>query len=153
MCALHAGSMHSRLAARMAALRPDWHTFCSPREVLLLYLKFVTGLLPFLPVARGQYVELPYMSAQMRPLVQAQLAARVGPRAARLLLDAVVWVGWRPALFRHLQARGHPVVLWVVNEPADMRDALDNTGAAGIMTDFPQRMQRTLSIPTAAGQR
>ena len=127
--------------------------FCSPREVLLIYLKFATGLLPFLPVARGQYVEIPYMSQQMRPIIQAQLTARVGPRAAQLLVDWLVWLGWRRALFQHLEQRGHPVVLWVLNEPNDMRDALDTVGAAGIMTDFPQRMQRTFNIPPAPSQR
>ena len=145
--------MHSRLAGRMFDARPDWHMFCSPREVLLIYLKFFTGLLPFLPVARGQYVEIPYISRQMRPIFVAQLSARLGPRAAELLVDWVVWLGWRRGLFQHLYKRGHPVVLWVLNEPSEMRDALDRVGAAGIMTDFPQRMQRTFNIPSLPTQR
>ena len=148
-CVVLPGSMHSRLAARMADKRFDWHLFCSPREVLLIYLKFFTGLLPFLPVAHGQYVEIPYITRQMRPLFVSQLSARIGQRAAELVIDWVVWLGWRRALFEHLRQRGHPVVLWVVNDAGDMRAALDTVGAAGIMTDFPQRMQRTFNIPSA----
>ena len=137
----------------MFAKRPEWHMFCSPREVLLIYVKWFTGLLPFLPVSRGQYVEIPYVTRQMRPLLVAQLSGRIGPRAAELLVDCVVWLGWRRALFEHLHRRGHPVVLWVLNQPADMRHALDTLGAAGIMTDFPQAMQRALNIASAPTQR
>ena len=142
--------MHSRLAARMLSARPDWHMFCSPREVLLVYLKFVTGLLPFLPVARGQYFEVPYIGRGMRPIFVAQLERRVSRRAAELLVDGVAWLSRRRALFDHLNQRGHPVVVWVLNEPSEMREALEQSGAAGIMTDFPQRMQRTLNIPPPA---
>ena len=122
--------------------------FCSPREVMLIYFKFVTGLLPFLPVSRGQYMEIPYIGRQMRPMFVAQLSPRLGPRAAELLVGWVAWLGRRPALFQHLQQRGHPVILWVLNEPSEMRDALEHAGAAGIMTDYPEKMQRVFKIPS-----
>lgn len=46
------------------------------------------------------------------------------------------------ALFRHLKARGVPVILWVLNEEEEYQEALEMYGDTvdGIMTDSPTRL-------------
>ena len=46
------------------------------------------------------------------------------------------------ALFRHLKARGVPVILWVLNEEEEYQEALEMYGDTvdGIMTDRPTRL-------------
>ena len=45
-------------------------------------------------------------------------------------------------LFRHMKARGVPVILWVLNEEEEYQEALEMYGDTvdGIMTDRPTRL-------------
>ena len=139
------GSVHQRIADRLRQRNPHSHTFFSFRDIFALYALYLTGLLPFVPLP-AQYVELPFVTAQMRALLVHSLTPRLGLFLAGQVGGWVAWLSRRRSLFLHLRARGCPVVLWVVNTEEDMKEALD-TGATGIMTDFPQRMQRLFNIP------
>jgi glycerophosphoryl diester phosphodiesterase len=44
------------------------------------------------------------------------------------------------SLINHLAARGIPTYVWVLNEEAEFKRALE-AGAAGIMTDYPSRLK------------
>jgi glycerophosphoryl diester phosphodiesterase len=51
-------------------------------------------------------------------------------------------------MVKQAHASGLQVVTWTVNEPADMRRALD-AGVDGIMTDYPDRLVSVLKEPAA----
>ena len=44
------------------------------------------------------------------------------------------------SLINHLAARGIPTYVWVLNEEAEFKRAME-AGAAGIMTDYPSRLK------------
>ena len=140
------GSVHQRMADRLRARNPHGHQFYTPRDILQLYALFLTGLLPFSPLP-AQYLEIPFITQYARDMLVSRLTPRVGPFLAERVGGALLqWLGRRPSLFLHLKARGCPVVLWVVNDETEMREAYD-TGAVGVMTDFPSLMQRVFSVP------
>ena len=139
------GSMHQRMADRLRQRNPRSHHFFSPRDILRLYVLYLTGLLPFFPL-QAQYLELPFINAAMRAMLVSRISAQVGPYLAERVGGGLLqWLARRPSLFFHLRQRGCPVILWVVNDETDMKEALD-TGAAGIMTDYPSLMQRVFSV-------
>jgi glycerophosphoryl diester phosphodiesterase len=139
------GSFSHRMQQEMARRRPDSHLFFSARAVLQLYAAYFTGLLPFLSL-QAQYLEIPFITASVRPAFVSRLTPALGPRAASLAVSLLSWLGRRRALFSHLSARGVHVIVWVVNSEAELRSVLELTGAAGVMTDFPSRLQQLFGL-------
>ena len=144
------GSFSHRMQAEMARRRPDSHLFFSARAVLQLYAAYFTGLLPFLPL-QAQYLEIPFITASVRPAFVSRLTPALGPRGASLAVSVLSWLGRRRSLFAHLSARGVHVIVWVVNSEAELRSVFELTGAAGVMTDFPQRMQHVFGLQAQRG--
>ena len=47
-------------------------------------------------------------------------------------------------MFTHLQRRGIPVYVWVLNNDQEFQYAFQKLGATGVMTDYPTLLQKYL---------
>ena len=119
------GSMHQRMADRLRQRNPRSHHFFSPRDILRLYVLYLTGLLPSSP-CRLSTSSCPSSMQPCAPLLVSRISAQVGPYLAERVGGGLLqWLARRPSLFFHLRQRGCPVILWVVNDETDMKEALD----------------------------
>ncbi len=57
---------------------------------------------------------------------------------------SVFWRNLTPALLQEAHARRLTVLVWTVNNPADMERLID-MGVDGIITDYPDRLRRAMS--------
>jgi len=49
------------------------------------------------------------------------------------------------SLFIHLQKRGIPVYVWILNNEQEFEYAIRKLSVTGVMTDYPSRLQNYLS--------
>lgn len=129
------GSMHQRAMDRISERLPNATKFFNPKSVFRLYLRYATGLLPF---TRLEYdaLEIPYITREFKAQVKHMAAAKVGERVAEMTVDALAWFMLRPSFIRHLQQRGVPVIVWVINSEDEINAAFAR-GVTGVMTDRP----------------
>ncbi len=127
------GSFRSETNKLCYETNPRVGLYFSLKGVLLLLVLFYTGLLPFLPI-RETHLEIPLISAMRRPHHSRTRCAVI------YLLDKILM---RRSLFRHLAQRGIPTYAWVVNTEEDFDRAFRH-GVAGVMTDYPSRLQKYL---------
>eukprot|EP00667_Euglena_gracilis_P013162 EG_transcript_13559 len=124
------GSFWPKVSAKCEAYDPTIGRFMTAPKVALVYLLFYIGLLPFWPLSES------YFAAPLPHALKAAETAR-HPRLVALL----GWLGFAPQLYRHLQARGIPVYLWVLNEERHMQEAF-SAGVNGVMSDRPTVLRR-----------
>ncbi|UJR14611.1 hypothetical protein I4U23_001605 [Adineta vaga] len=48
-------------------------------------------------------------------------------------------------MFAHLQRRGIPVYVWILNNDQEFQYAFTKMGVTGVMTDYPTRLQKYLA--------
>ncbi|KAM4698039.1 lysophospholipase D GDPD3 [Rhinophrynus dorsalis] len=130
-------SMNNRIMRICQKENPDMPVMFTPRRGALLLFLYYTGLLPFVPL-RESVVETYMPSIINRTYFPHNCLMR--NRFLVYLQDKIIM---RKALFRHLQARGIQVYLWVLNQECDFQRALD-CGVDGIMTDYPSKLRAFL---------
>ncbi|XP_071529016.1 lysophospholipase D GDPD1-like [Panulirus ornatus] len=110
----------------------------SARRVCLMLLQLYTGILPFMPL-RETHLEI-FMPVHMMKIYGTHFGFKwwhtVLAKIANMLLI-------RRSLFEHLSKRGVQTYLWVMNTEEDFRSAFE-TGATGVMTDYPTKLKTFL---------
>jgi len=122
------GSFWPKVCGKCAADSPTIGRFASVWKVVGIYGMYYTGLLPFCPLSES-YFAVPFPQA-IRPAVAKR------PATMRVLH----WLMCAPGLYRHLQARGIPVYVWVINDEDVVRQAFE-AGVNGVMTDRPTMLR------------
>lgn len=138
------GSGKDKNAQRMYARNPNIPLFFSAKQIGLLYLKYVTGVLPFTHL-KERAIELPLFTPALLhrmkehgTFISDQPGGWKGA-AVRGVLAAYNYLSTAPGLIRHLQARNIKVIYWVLNSEEEFQQAYD-AGADGIMTDAPTKL-------------
>jgi len=112
--------------------------FSAPRIALLLLL-YYSGLLPFVSL-RETHLEVPMLSIFLDKKFSTEETTISFAKLPRIVLIICDFLLFRPSLIRHLADRGIPTYFWVLNNDAEFRRAFES-GAAGVMTDYPSRLQ------------
>lgn len=125
------------ISRKMQARLPDVAQFMCTASYFKTVLLFYTGLLPFCSIPE-YCAELPL------PLNLRHLSKSKSHLLVLYLLDIFCI---NRLLFSHLRKRGVHVVLWVLNDPAGLRRAMQ-CGASGVMTDYPSMLRDFLAHPS-----
>lgn len=136
---------------RAYALDPSVPLFFSGKQVLLLHLKYYSGLLPFMPL-RERMLDIPLITPQLYAHALSMFQHRFANTTDtsnnsswKLMLAIGVMkfyqlISSRSALYTHLHARGINTCFWVLNTPEEFKQAFTLAPQAGIMTDYPTRL-------------
>jgi lysophospholipase D len=112
--------------------RQSFRTFASMYQVLMVYVLFYLGILPLIPL------DFDLFSIPGPTQVKGrQFANFLGPVKSSILLFFL----HSPVLWKHLQRRGIGVVVWVLNDEEEFRDA-SKWPVNGIMTDDPIALRK-----------
>ncbi|KAM5152551.1 lysophospholipase D GDPD1-like isoform 1-T2 [Mantella aurantiaca] len=125
---------------------PDMPFMFTPRRGIILLVLYYTGLLPFVPLPES--VVETYMPSIINRTYFPHNSLMRNPFLVRLQDKLMM----RKSLFRHLEARGIQVYLWVLNQESDFQRAFD-CGVTGVMTDFPSQLHRFLQQYEGEGRR
>ncbi|TGZ59345.1 hypothetical protein CRM22_009147 [Opisthorchis felineus] len=141
------GSFSSVVAAKLQQANPRIKRFFPLEPVLWMFAGYFFGFLPFMSLPYD-YLELPLICAFNYPQFrQSYCLQSFKSRAIMWFLDKLLM---SPKLYKHLNARGIPVIFWVCNTTEDFKTAFA-VGAQGIMTDYPKRLRaflQTHSLPS-----
>eukprot|EP01017_Pseudomicrothorax_dubius_P020994 TRINITY_DN2274_c0_g1_i1.p1 TRINITY_DN2274_c0_g1~~TRINITY_DN2274_c0_g1_i1.p1 ORF type:complete len:166 (-),score=45.72 TRINITY_DN2274_c0_g1_i1:183-680(-) len=121
----------------------DVPLFFSAERILMVYLAYITGVLPFIKI-REDSLQGPISTAEYKALHMRYAPNGKGKLSVHLhhaLVDILNKLA--PPLFKHLQDRGILVIQWVLNTPEDIELALQS-GVNGIMTDSPTVLKEVL---------
>eukprot|EP00744_Colponema_vietnamica_P012875 GILI01018062.1.p1 GENE.GILI01018062.1~~GILI01018062.1.p1 ORF type:complete len:324 (+),score=66.13 GILI01018062.1:165-1136(+) len=133
------GAKSNTFSKSMHERNPSIPQFFSVSRTLLVYLLFVTGLLPFVPL-REQYLEVPFVSksyVRWKQEGRGQMELKW-----RLFIGAINGMHkLTPYLIPHLNKRGIMVFAWVLNDIEDFQEAMQ-VGFNGIMTDAPSLLNK-----------
>jgi lysophospholipase D len=118
-------------------------TFSTASQWSWLYIAYYTGVLPFLPIQHFDVFNAVLINeAKWRQLLIGSLGQNMMSDVVVLVFNVVQrtinWLLRAPGLFEHLQARGIPVVAFVVNDEEEWGYACSKNMAA-ICTDYPAR--------------
>lgn len=109
----------------------------TPRRGIILLVLYYTGLLPFVPLPES------VVETYMPSIINRTYFPHNQLMRNRFLVRLQDKLMMRKSLFKHLQARGIQVYLWVLNQESDFQRAFDY-GVTGIMTDYPSKLHRFL---------
>lgn len=115
---------------------PEIPIMFSMKRCAALVLLFYTGLLPFIPI-KESFLEI------MLPVTMIRRFEV--PRTMKVLCHIVDWFLISPILFKHLDKRGIQTYLWVLNDDSEFDFAFNKLKVAGVMTDYPTRLQNYLN--------
>ncbi|KAK4316078.1 hypothetical protein Pmani_012722 [Petrolisthes manimaculis] len=132
------GNMKDIVTQKCYKENPNVCLLFSARRVCILLLLLYTGVLPFIPL-KETHLEI-FMPAHMLKIYGSHFGVKwwhawVAKIANMLLI--------RRSLFEHLSKRGVQTYLWVMNTEDDFRLAFE-TGATGVMTDYPTKLKAFL---------
>lgn len=121
-------------------MNPRIPTFYSGLQVFLVYMLYFLGLLPFYPVPSDAFM-VPLLTRSKVNLM-GRLVSRRGCLARVLFVMVATLLRNSRALHQHLRRRGVLVVVWVLNEEEEFREAWDLFGEEidGVMTDCPTKL-------------
>jgi glycerophosphoryl diester phosphodiesterase len=148
------GSGKDGNAQRMYRRNPAIPLFFSGKQIALLYLKFLTGVLPFTHI-KERAIEIPlFTPALMARMKEHGTVISEGQQgwkgaATRAVFGAYNYLSTSSALIQHLQARNIKVIYWVLNSEEEFAQAFD-AGADGIMTDAPGKLMEFVRKRDAA---
>ncbi|CEL95591.1 unnamed protein product [Vitrella brassicaformis CCMP3155] len=110
-------------------------------EFLRIVALYTMGLLPFVSIPNNLVYNVPLVNS---------LIVNLFAKVAEMKGKKVGWWFWakaymakvlinRPGLWRHLERRGVPVVIWILNEEGDWSYAVRHPdGITAIQTDYPK---------------
>ncbi len=119
---------------------PDLPSFFSLLDTMILYTLYYLGLLFLYPLPSDS-LQVPFLSThKLRHDTRYVKHRNIIIKLLFVMIRALLRNS--KALFRHLKARGVPVILWVLNEEEEYQEALEMYGDTvdGIMTDSPTRL-------------
>ncbi|XP_068219015.1 lysophospholipase D GDPD1-like [Palaemon carinicauda] len=132
------GNVRDAITLKCYKENPNMCLLFSARRVCLMLLQLYTGILPFVPL-KETHLEI-FMPVVMMKIYNYHFGYKwwhsVVAHAANALLI-------RRCLFEHLAKRGVQTYLWVMNSEDDFRLAFDS-GATGVMTDYPTKLKAFL---------
>jgi len=139
------GSGSDRTAQRCYARNPNIPLFFSGKQTLFLALKYMSGLLPFLPI-KESFLEVPLFTPELRTNFSGVATHLTRTRSFFLykVADFYQFLFTRPSFIQHLQKRGIKVIYWVLNTESEFEQAF-SLGADGVMTDYPTRLRQYLN--------
>ena len=134
------GSLKHSNHKKILRSAPDLPSFFSLLDTMILYTLYYLGLLFLYPLS-SDALQVPFLSTY-------KFHQDTNYVKNRNFLIKLVYVMLRvilrnsKSLFRHMKARGVPVILWVLNEEEEYQEALEMYGDTvdGIMTDRPTRL-------------
>ncbi|XP_076041437.1 lysophospholipase D GDPD1-like isoform X2 [Oratosquilla oratoria] len=110
----------------------------SAKSVSLLLLKLYTGLLPFMSL-KETHLEV-FVPAALVKVYSSYYPEKWWHHWVASIADVILI---RRALFEHLAKRGIQTYLWVLNTEEEYRTAYES-GATGVMTDYPTKLKHFL---------
>ncbi|XP_023325223.1 lysophospholipase D GDPD1 isoform X4 [Eurytemora carolleeae] len=119
---------------------PEVGLFFSAPRLLLLMILFYTGLLPFISL-RETHLEIPMLSLFLSPKYASSESTVSFGKLPHFLLKVCNYLLLNRSLIKHLEERGIPTYLWVLNSEEEFEQGL-SSGASGIMTDYPSRLKQ-----------
>lgn len=132
------GNMKDVVTQKCYKENPNVCLLFSARRVCFMLLQLYTGILPFMPL-KETHLEI-FMPVHMVKIYASHFKCKwwhnVIAKIANMLLI-------RRSLFEHLSKRGVQTYLWVMNTEEDFRKAFE-TGATGVMTDYPTKLKAFL---------
>ena len=133
------GNADSAVVEKLHKKNPRVALFASFRSIMLMYVWFYTGLLPFIPI-RETFLELPHLGVLSKVDIDLELGIPEWLTGAAnwLLCDC-------PTLFAHLRERGIATNFWVMNDEDGYRRVFE-LGAEGVMTDCPSKLRKWLDV-------
>lgn len=143
------GSFSEPTRRLCVARHPDVPTFMSLQATALLYVSFLVGLLPFVPLNNSScgvllctvllreewfnaFINSNFDSGFLR--ITMKILAMLGP-------NFFTWAIEHPMFIAHLTKRGINVCFWTVNTEDDVKRI--GRSASGIVTDFPSKKLHT----------
>lgn len=132
------GSFSHAVCRKLSIQNPRIVRFCSLREAAGIVFSYWFGLLPFLPLTPGAF-EVPIPGE-----VFGKTTENLDWKFKTLFYLAERALNNR-SMFTHLQRRGIPVYVWILNNDQEFDYAFKQMGVTGVMTDYPTRLQKYLS--------
>jgi len=122
---------------KLTAENPRIVRFCSLKEAAGIVIAYWFGLLPFISLTAGAF-EVPIPGEVFRKQTQNltwkfKILFYLAERALN-----------NKSMFIHLQRRGIPVYVWILNTEEEYEYAIENMSVTGIMTDYPSRLRKYL---------
>ncbi|CAG0917484.1 unnamed protein product [Notodromas monacha] len=126
------GNTSSKVTEKCYSVNPSIGLLFSMRRVVQIVILFYCGLLPYFPI-RETHLEIPMPHCFFHFMPNPSKKQRF----IVALMDKLLM---RRSLFEHLQKRGIPVYLWVLNDPIEWDRAFNELRVDGVMTDFPSKL-------------
>ncbi|CAF1047076.1 unnamed protein product [Adineta ricciae] len=132
------GSFSHAICRKLTLQNPRIVRFCSFKEAAYVVFAYWTGLLPFLPLTPGAF-EVPIPGEVFQKFTEnINWKFKVILYLAERILN-------NKSMFAHLQRRGIPVYVWILNNDREFQYAFTEMGVTGVMTDYPTRLQKYLA--------
>lgn len=132
------GSFSHAICQKLTAENSRIVRFCSLKEAALIVIAYWLGLLPFLPLTPGAF-EVPLPGEVFRKTTR-NLTGKL-----KLIFYLAERILNNKTMFEHLQKRGIPVYVWILNNDDEFHCAFDKFGVTGVMTDYPSRLRNYLA--------
>ncbi|CAF3635792.1 unnamed protein product [Rotaria socialis] len=118
------GSFNHGTCRKLTAENPHIVRFCSLKEVAGIVIAYWLGLLPFIPIKAGAF-EIP------NPGEVFQKATKNLNWKFKILLRIVQCALNNKTMFVHLQRRGIPVYVWILNNEQEYQHAFEQMSVTG----------------------
>ncbi|CAF3487005.1 unnamed protein product [Rotaria sp. Silwood1] len=132
------GSFNHVICQKLTTENSHIVRFCSLKEAVGITIAYWLGLLPFIPLKPGAF-EVPI------PGEVSQKAARNLNWKFKMLFYVAERALNNKSMFVHLQRRGIPVYVWILNNEQEFEYAIQHMCVTGIMTDYPSRLRNYLT--------
>lgn len=134
------GAMGGKSHAQVKQANPAVPQFFSAPQTLFTYFLYFTGLLFLYPLPADAFMVPLWTRYKIVTLSRMFKDRNILFRMVAVGMFALVRNS--RSLYRHLRARGVPVIVWVLNEEEEFQEALDCYGADidGMMTDCPSKL-------------
>ncbi|XP_076041436.1 lysophospholipase D GDPD1-like isoform X1 [Oratosquilla oratoria] len=132
------GNVNDDVTKKCYKENPNICLLFSAKSVSLLLLKLYTGLLPFMSL-KETHLEV-FVPAALVKVYSSYYPEKWWHHWVASIADVILI---RRALFEHLAKRGIQTYLWVLNTEEEYRTAYES-GATGVMTDYPTKLKHFL---------
>lgn len=141
------GAMAGKPHKETRLANPAIPQFFSGPQTLTAYLLYFTGLIWLWPLPADAFM-VPLFTRQKVKLFSRILDDRGSNIFVRMLAVLMLALLRNSRnLYRHLRARGIPIIVWVLNEEEEFQEALDCYGSDidGMMTDRPTLLKEFMA--------
>ncbi|UJR32151.1 hypothetical protein I4U23_019618 [Adineta vaga] len=132
------GSFSHKICKKLIVENSRIVRFCSMKEAATIVVSYWLGLLPFIPLTSGAF-EVPLPGEVFRKTT-VNLTFKT-----RIMFYLVERALNNKKMFKHLQRRGIPVYVWILNNDEEFEYAFKELSVTGVMTDYPSRLKNYLT--------